>query len=172
MPALDLLGLVLFLILAAGTQGRSPGQSISRAGAAPPEPAQCLAQAARRPMHQRSRARSACLNRYGRTPGRITKLHARAISSTVVMLTFAAAASDGQNPPAARAYLVKQSRHPIRGERDFRGAHTLCNGRCRFKVSAVGTELKLTILHLRPTAPTTTRSPPATMSRTYAAHGR
>lgn len=109
----------------------------------------CLTRAARRPKRQRSRA-GACLKRYGRTPGRITKLRARASSRTTVILTFAAPASDGQHPPAARAYLVKQSRRPIRGEHDFQNAHTLCSGRCRFKVTTVGMELKLTIVHLQP----------------------
>ncbi len=88
----------------------------------------CLARAARRPKRQRSRAGGACLKRYGRTPGRITKLRAGATSRTTVILTFAAPGSDGQHPPAARAYLVKQSRRPIRGEHDFQNAHTLCNG--------------------------------------------
>jgi alpha-tubulin suppressor-like RCC1 family protein len=110
----------------------------------------CLAHAARRPKRQRRRAQSGCLKRYGRTPDPIKLLHARAVSRTQIVLTFAAPGSNGQKPPAARAYLVKQSRHPIRSTRAFLAAQTLCNGYCRFKVTAVGTKIKLTIEHLHP----------------------
>ena len=110
----------------------------------------CLARTARRPKLQRDRERSHCLNRYGRTPGRIKALKARAFSSTRVVLSFAAPGSDGNNPPAARAYLVKQSRQPIRGTRSFLAAQTLCNGYCRFKVALVGTMIDFTITHLAP----------------------
>ncbi len=110
----------------------------------------CLARAARRPKPRRSRARRDCVKRYGRTPGPIKALHAHALSSTTIVLTFAAPGSDGQNPPAARTYLIKQSQRPIRGARDFLAAPTLCNGYCQFKVSAVGTKIKLTITHLPP----------------------
>ena len=96
----------------------------------------CLARAGRRPKPQRSRARRDCLKRYGRTPGPIKALTARAVSGTQLLLSFAAPGSDATNPPAARAYLVKQSRHPIRGARDFLAAQTLCNGYCRFKVTS------------------------------------
>jgi len=110
----------------------------------------CLASAAHRGKRQRSRANGDCLRRYGRTPDRVTRLHARALSGTNVLLTFAAPGTDGASAPAARAYLVKQSRQPFHGARDFRTAQSLCHGSCRFKVTAVGTRIKLTIFHLRP----------------------
>ena len=115
----------------------------------------CLAAAGarrRRSDRQRARARRGCLERYGRTPGRVTSLHARAISPTTVVLTFAAPGSDGAKAPAARTYLIKQSPHPIHGARDFLAAHALCHGDCRFNVTTVATKIKLTITHLRPHA--------------------
>ncbi|MGI8414377.1 MAG: RCC1 domain-containing protein, partial [Solirubrobacteraceae bacterium] len=69
----------------------------------------CLAQAARRPQRARGLARRDCLRRYARTPGRIVALHARAVSRNRVVLLFDAAGTDGNRPPAARSYLVKQS---------------------------------------------------------------
>ena len=54
------------------------------------------------------------------------------------------------SPPAARAYLVKQSRHPILSAREFQQAQALCQGSCRFKVTGVGTKIALTITHLAP----------------------
>ena len=110
----------------------------------------CLRTAARRPAGQRQAAQGHCNKLYGRTPGRIAKLNARALSRTAIMLTFPAPGSDGTHPPAARAYLVKQSHHPIPSLRDFRRADTLCNGSCHFNVIAVGTTIKLTITHLAP----------------------
>jgi len=64
------------------------------------------------------------LKRYGRTPGRVTGLRARAVSKTKIVLSFRAAGTDGSRPPAARAYLVKQSSRPIRGARAFSRAQT------------------------------------------------
>ena len=110
----------------------------------------CLARAPRRPARRRGRARRGCLRRYGRTPGPVTTLRARAISRTKILLTFVAPGSDGHNPPAARAYLVEQSRRPIRSAHDLRQARTLCHGSCRFNVTAVGTSIELTITHLAP----------------------
>ncbi len=107
----------------------------------------CLA-GARRPAHRARRGRRACLRRYGRTPGRVRTLRARAVSRTEILLSFAAPGSDANRPPAARAYLVKQSRHPIRGARELRQARALCHGSCRFNVTAIGTKIKLTITHL------------------------
>ena len=75
---------------------------------------------------------------------------ARAVSKTKIVLSFRAPGTDGARPPAARAYLVKQSTRPIRGRRGFRRAQTLCNGSCRFAITKVGTEIKLTITDLRP----------------------
>jgi hypothetical protein len=67
------------------------------------------------------------LKRYGRTPGRVTGLRARAVSKTKIVLSFGAAGTDGTDgsrPPAARAYLIKQSSRPIRGARAFSRAQT------------------------------------------------
>lgn len=97
-----------------------------------------------------SRARRDCLSRYGRTPGRIERLGARAVSISQVVLVFKAPGSDGSRPPAARSYLVKQSPRPIRGARGFAGAHTLCRGSCGFSVVTVSTKVTLTITDLQP----------------------
>jgi hypothetical protein len=71
-------------------------------------------------------------------------------SRTKVDLRFIAPGSDGAKPPAARTYLIKQSRSPIRGARDFRRAQTLCKGRCHFSgVTEVGATIKLTVTDLR-----------------------
>ncbi len=110
----------------------------------------CLGAAAHRPRRQRSRARSDCVKRYGRTPGRVTRLTARAVSGTTVVLSFLAPGSDGTRPPTAHRYLIKQSRRPIHNARDFRRAQTLCQGYCRFAVTTVGARITLTITHLRP----------------------
>ncbi len=67
------------------------------------------------------------------------------------MLSFEAAGSDGDRPPAARSYLVKQSRRPIRSRRGFKRAQTLCKGSCRFPAAtSVGGELTLSVEDLRP----------------------
>ena len=110
----------------------------------------CLKGLARRKGRERSRARRVCLKRYGRTPGPITGLRARAASKTEIALSFRAPGSDGSRPPAARAYLVKQSPRPIRGARDFARAQTLCKGSCRFSITRVGTRINLTITDLLP----------------------
>jgi alpha-tubulin suppressor-like RCC1 family protein len=110
----------------------------------------CQARAARRPKRARAGARRACLRRYARTPGRIIGLRAQALPGRRVVLVWGAPGSDNRNPPAARAYLVEQSSHPIRGAREFTRAQTLCHGSCRFPVTAVGATIKLTITHLRP----------------------
>ncbi len=110
----------------------------------------CMARAARKPTRERSRGRAACLKRYGRTPARVTDLRARGVSKKQILLSFTAPGTDGRRPPAARTYLVKQSVRPIRKARDFARGQTLCKGTCRFKVTRVGTTLKLTITDLRP----------------------
>ncbi len=110
----------------------------------------CLKKAARGTTRHRTRAQKSCLKRYGRTPGRVTRVRARAVSPTAVVLSFTAPGSDGPTSPPARAYLIKQSSRPIRGSRAFRRAETLCKGSCRFKVASVGTRVILTITHLRP----------------------
>jgi hypothetical protein len=90
------------------------------------------------------------LKRHGRTPGGVTELRARAVAAGIE-LSFNAPGTDGNRPPAARTYLVKQSRRPIRGRRGFRRAQTLCRGHCRFPaITQVGGKVTLTVTHLRP----------------------
>ena len=98
----------------------------------------------------RSRARRACVRRHGRRPGRVTALTAQATSRRTIVLNFEAPGSDGDRPPAARSYVVKQSLRPIRTARAFRGAAALCSGRCRFRnITRVGANLDLTVTDLR-----------------------
>ncbi|MDQ6778028.1 MAG: fibronectin type III domain-containing protein, partial [Actinomycetota bacterium] len=94
--------------------------------------------------------RRACLRRYGRRPGRVTSLTARAVSATEVMLSFSAPGTDGTNPPGAKAYLVTESRRQIRTTAAFLHAPALCDRACRFDVSSVGTTITLAVTHLRP----------------------
>ncbi len=105
----------------------------------------------RHAKRHRSRGRRTCLRRYGRTPGRVGGLKAVAVARTKIALTFNTPGSDGNRPPAARSYLVKQSRRPIRSRRGFRRARALCKGRCRFpSVTTVGGTVTLTVEDLRP----------------------
>ena len=97
----------------------------------------------------RGQLRRRCLKRFGRTPGRVTEFSARAISGRRIVLTFKAPGSEGSRPPAARTYLIKQSRRPIRGARGFRRAPALCKGRCSFNVTRVGASLTLTVTGVR-----------------------
>jgi len=108
----------------------------------------CLRTATRRPRALRTRARKTCLKRYGRTPGRVTGLRARAISSTRIQVSFAAPASAGATSPPVRGYLVRQSPSPRR--RDLARAPALCRGSCRFVPSSVGARITLTVTRLRP----------------------
>ena len=101
---------------------------------------------ARRHLRQ---LRRRCLKRYGRTPGPVTGLTAQVVSSRRIILRFNAAGSDGSRPPAARSYVVKQSRRPIRSARGFRRAPSLCKGRCSFDITRVGAALSLTVTDLR-----------------------
>ncbi len=99
----------------------------------------------------RKRAGRTCRDRFGHTPGRVTGLKARAVSKRKIVLSFNAPGSDGSRPPAARGYLVKQSRRPIRRARTFKRAPALCKGNCRFRtVTRVGRRITLTIIKLRP----------------------
>ena len=108
--------------------------------------------ARRRASNRRRAANRRCLRRFGRTPGRVGKLNVRGISRTKVVLSFRAAGTHGRRLPAARSYLVKQSRRPIKTRRGFRRAQTLCRGKCSFKVRFVGEKITLTITDLRPRA--------------------
>jgi alpha-tubulin suppressor-like RCC1 family protein len=93
--------------------------------------------------------RRGCLKRHGRTPGRVTTLAAKAASSRRLTLTFRATGTEFSKPPAARRYVIKQSRRPIRSARDFRRADALCRGTCSFRVSDVGAKVTLTVTDLR-----------------------
>ncbi|MFP5363589.1 MAG: hypothetical protein ACLGI5_12770 [Thermoleophilia bacterium] len=110
----------------------------------------CIRAAMRKRKALRGRARKACVKRHSRVPGRVLSLRARAVSRTRVVLTFSAPGSDARRQPAARGYLVRQSRRPIRRTRDFERAPSLCRGSCRFIPSAVGTRISLTVTGLRP----------------------
>jgi hypothetical protein len=104
---------------------------------------------ARTPPLQRG-ARRACLRRYGRRPGRVKRLTARAVSATEVALSFSAPGTDGSNPPGAKAYLVAESRGPIGTAAAFLHAPALCDRSCQFDVNSVGTPITLFVTHLRP----------------------
>jgi alpha-tubulin suppressor-like RCC1 family protein len=110
----------------------------------------CTRTADRRPSAQRASALALCVQRYGRTPGRIGHITARALSRTQVMLSFTAPGTDGSHPPAATSYLIAQTARPIRTARALAAAPVLCSGRCKFAVTKVGTTLQLTITQLRP----------------------
>ena len=96
-----------------------------------------------------ARRRVQCVTRFGRTPARVTTLVARRSGRTAAVLRFDAAGSDRSRPPAARGYVIKQSRRPIRTARDFDRAPALCGGTCRFDVTAVGAEIELMVSALR-----------------------
>ncbi len=123
-----------------------------------PYPAALAAQAARgkafraclgtNPTPQR---RAYCVRRYGRTPGRVNDLAARAAGGARIRLSWGAVGTDGSNPPAARSYLVKQSPRPMTTAGDFARAPSLCKGRCSFNVTRIGARLSLTITNLRRT---------------------
>ena len=91
------------------------------------------------------------MRRFGRKPGRVTDLKARAVGRGRIVLSFKAPGSDGSRPPAARSYVIKQSRRPIRSARSFRRAQSLCRGgRCRFSsVVDVGSPVELNVKDLR-----------------------
>ncbi len=93
--------------------------------------------------------RSACRRRFGRTPGRISHLAARAIGSRKVRVTFWVAGTDGPRGPGARSYVVKQSLRPIRTAADFARARPLCKGKCSFSVTSVESTATLTVTDLR-----------------------
>jgi hypothetical protein len=108
----------------------------------------CLARVAPVAPTRRSAGRRACLRRYGRTPGRVVGLQARAAGPHRIVVSFRSVGTDDARPPTARGYLVKQSPRPLRSRADFRAAHSLCRGRCAFAVSGVGTAIHLTVTHL------------------------
>jgi len=72
------------------------------------------------------------------------------VARTQIKLSFSAPGTDRSHPPPVRSYLVRQSLRPIRSERDFARAQTLCRGRCRFTVPWIGGRVSLTVTGLRP----------------------
>lgn len=93
--------------------------------------------------------RRACLRRHGRTPGRVTRMRARAGTARTIRLSFGAVGTNGSKAPAAQSYVIRQSTRPIRSARDFARAPALCGGRCSFDVTALDATLTLQITHLR-----------------------
>jgi hypothetical protein len=139
-----------------GTQGTTPGtQQGGRPtpGGAPSVTERtalerCLAGAKRQKTKSRRRAaRARCL-----TPGRVSRLTAKALSASAIRLTFSAPGSVGRSAPPAGRFVVKQSPRPIKSERDFGRARTLCKGVCRFGPTRVGQRITLTVTGLRPRA--------------------
>jgi len=113
-------------------------------------PARRRAQAERHLNRHANGETERCLRLYGRTPGRVMQLRARALSRTKIQLRFNAPGTHASRAPAARTYLIKQSFRPIRGSRDFTRAHALCRGSCRFAITEVGGLISLTVSDLRP----------------------
>jgi len=95
-----------------------------------------------------ARARGRCLRLYGRTPGRVGTLQAQSTAPRTILLTFGAVGTDHVLPPAARSYVIKQSKQPIRTSREFRAAHALCGGHCAFNVTKVGATIVQTVTDL------------------------
>lgn len=83
-------------------------------------------------------------------PGRVENLVATAVSDSAADLSWAAPASDGEFPPPASSYVVKQSPSPINDDASFDEATTLCGTRCEFVPRAVGEELHLAVGDLAP----------------------
>jgi alpha-tubulin suppressor-like RCC1 family protein len=98
---------------------------------------------------QERAGRLSCERKYGRTPGAVTGLRALSRGKSVIELDWRAPGTDGNHPPPARSYVVKQSLHPIRNARDFARARTLCHGACRFTVTRVGGPIALTVTSLQ-----------------------
>ncbi|HWF50091.1 MAG TPA: hypothetical protein VG294_05525 [Solirubrobacteraceae bacterium] len=105
---------------------------------------------ARRRLARRLAAgRARCVVRWGRTPGAVTGLRVLARGKNTLELGFFAPGTDGQHPPPAHSYLVKQSLRPIRSAGDFVRAQTLCQGACSFPVVHVGDRIRLTVTSLQ-----------------------
>jgi hypothetical protein len=83
-------------------------------------------------------------------PDGVTDLAATAVSSSEVKLTFKAAGSNGDNPPPANKYLVKQTSGPLATAQDFDAAPSLCGRACTFSPAKVDDGLTLTITGLSP----------------------
>jgi chitodextrinase len=79
-------------------------------------------------------------------PATVDDLTATATSDRQIELRFSATGSNGDRPPPAKEYVVKQARSPINDdEADFAAATALCDGTCTFEPSTVGDELSLLV---------------------------
>jgi alpha-tubulin suppressor-like RCC1 family protein len=107
--------------------------------------------ALRRASRRTARGRSRCVRSFGRKPGRVTTLAAKAGNKGKIILTFRAPGSDGSSLPPARNYVIKQSFRPIRSRRQFRRALALCKGECSFPVTKRNASITLNVtgLHRR-----------------------
>ena len=103
----------------------------------------------RHPTRHAASGRRRCLRLYGRTPGPVTGVRARALGKTQIELSFNAPGTDGSRPPPARSYVVRQSLRPIRTARGFARAKTLCDTACRFTIDRIGDKVSLTVTNLR-----------------------
>ena len=145
-------------VAASGPPGPTPPRSVVRVPSLAPVAAlavqnrrgAALRACLRRVSRRAARSRRACLRRHGRTPGRVTTVAAKAAGRRRITLTFRSAGTESSKPPAARRYVIRQSRRPIRSARDFRRAGALCKGNCSFAVTEVGAKLTLKITDLRP----------------------
>jgi len=107
--------------------------------------AKALTACLRGPKRGAAARRRSCFRRFGRTPGRVTALRARAAGKNRIVLTFRAPGSDGAKPPAARRYQIRQALQPIRSARAFARATPLCKGTCSFGVTALRDAVTLTV---------------------------
>jgi hypothetical protein len=96
-----------------------------------------------------AKAKVRCISRFGRAPGRVTTIAAKASSRGTIILTFRAPGTDGSKGPAATSYLIKESLRPIRTAADFRRAQPLCKGSCSFDITRIGARIMLRITDLR-----------------------
>ncbi|HVE47465.1 MAG TPA: kelch repeat-containing protein [Acidimicrobiales bacterium] len=83
-------------------------------------------------------------------PSAVEDLVARALSESEIELTFPAPASDGNSPPPAQRYVVKQAAAPIVDDDTFYAATSLCGGECGFLPIGVGEGLSLRVGGLAP----------------------
>jgi alpha-tubulin suppressor-like RCC1 family protein len=98
------------------------------------------ARARRRLARLLNTGRGRCVARYGHTPGRVTNLRAISRGRTKVELDFVVVGTNGNQPPAAQTYLIKQALTPIRTSSDFKRAYALCHGACHFTVQSGGSD--------------------------------
>lgn len=83
-------------------------------------------------------------------PSGVNDLRATAESRSQVRLSFSAPGSNGDNPPPANRYVVKQTGGPLVSAQDFDTAASLCGTVCTFSPAKVGDGLTLTVTGLSP----------------------